>query len=346
MTRKEHFLQLSLEEANSKLIAEAKKFMTLIEKSNDLITLTSAEGVLMYASPAIVNLLGYSLEEILKIPAAELIHPDDIEQRKETWRKIMNSPGKSFFYQKRLLHKNGGHIWCEGTVTNMLHEPGINAFVSNFRDITERKVAEKKLEQSEKRFREFFEIAPEGILIVDANTLVFKSCNLNALKLLKLSSEELLKRGPLDISPEFQPDGRRSEEKSMELILRACNGENLSFEWLIKDGENELRMFEVRLVSLSGGNNPELYASFVDITERKNIERTLRSQNKKLSEIAIFQSHQVRKPIASILGLVNLFNFNKPNDPLNSEIVSQIGNAAKMFDGIIREIVIRASLKE
>ncbi len=59
---------------------------------------------------------------------------------------LVSTPGKSIYYQQRRRHKNGAWVWCEGTLTNMLHEPGINALVSNFRDISQKKRADEQLE--------------------------------------------------------------------------------------------------------------------------------------------------------------------------------------------------------
>src|SRR6202008_2572538 len=99
-------------------------------------------------------------------------------------------------------------------------------------------------------------------------------------------------------------------------------------------------LFEIRLVVLES-ETPQLYASFVNITERKEIEAKLLKQNKQLSEIAYFQSHHLRSPIASILGLISLFDFNTPNQPLNAEIMAKMKEATEKFDGVIREMMSR-----
>jgi hypothetical protein len=57
------------------------------------------------------------------------------------------------------------------------------------------------------------------------------------------------------------------------------------------------------------------------------------------SEIASAQAHQVRGPIASILGLVSLYNHEAPADPINSEIISRIEVAAHLHDEAIRAVI-------
>src|SRR6218665_1052640 len=195
---------------------------------------------------------------------------------------------------------------------------------------------EEALAESERRFQELFEIAPEGITIIDPGSLVFVRCNRNAPGLLKMQESELLRIGPMDISPKYQPDGSLSKEKYAYYIQEALNGEKPVFEWLGKDGEGKLVFFEVRMVALAHSSRPLLYASFIDITERKTIQSKLISQNRVLSQIADMQSHQVRKPVASILGLISLFNFKEPQDPVNAEILLKIKDASVMFDHVIK----------
>jgi PAS domain S-box-containing protein len=133
------------EQVLSRKIIEASenRFRAIIEKSIEMITLSDADGKIFYASPSVTKIFGYSLEDISQAVSFNFIHPDDINEFNENRRILLHTEGKSYNSQLRLLHKNGNWIWCEATLTNMLHEPGVNAFVSNFRDITEKKTAEE-----------------------------------------------------------------------------------------------------------------------------------------------------------------------------------------------------------
>lgn len=139
-----------------------KLFRSMIEKSADMITLALPEGKLLYVSPSLTDILGFTLEEYQSIPAFKFIHPEDVQGMMEQMEGIIEHPGRSFFRQQRLLRKDGTYLWCEGTVTNMLNDPDIGALISNFRDITERKEAEAKLSEKvsyiEKRTNEFSEV--------------------------------------------------------------------------------------------------------------------------------------------------------------------------------------------
>jgi DNA-binding NtrC family response regulator len=73
--------------------------------------------------------------------------------------------------------------------------------------------------------------------------------------------------------------------------------------------------------------------------ERIIAEQKLKLQNEKLFEIAFLQSHQVRGPIANVLGLINLFNHQNPNDPMNTEVIRRLQTTTEAFDKVIRQII-------
>ncbi|MEP6465660.1 MAG: PAS domain S-box protein [Parafilimonas sp.] len=123
-----------------------KRFRVLIEKSQDMKTLSSKDGDILYCSPSITKVLGYTTDEYLQKNVLDMVHPDDVASFLLKRKNIFEVPGSSFHYEHRVKHKSGHWIWREGTITNLLNEPGIFAIVSNFRDISERKLAEQQRE--------------------------------------------------------------------------------------------------------------------------------------------------------------------------------------------------------
>ena len=84
----------------------------------------------------------------------------------------------------------------------------------------ERKQIEMGLRESEETFRKLFEDSPDAILLIDG-TGVFVGCNQAALALLKMTRDQFILLPPTRISPEYQPDGRRSSEAAPEMIALA-----------------------------------------------------------------------------------------------------------------------------
>ena len=122
-----------------KLAHSEKHFRSLIEHSADMKSLSDKSGKVLYGSPSIQKGLGYTPEEFSHKYPKHLIHPDDLKGYLKKRNKLLLTPGKSFTFQQRRLHKNGTWIWCDGTLTNLLDEPGVHALVTNFRNVSDRK---------------------------------------------------------------------------------------------------------------------------------------------------------------------------------------------------------------
>lgn len=75
------------------------------------------------------------------------------------------------------------------------------------------------------------------------------------------------------------------------------------------------------------------------LIENKRNQDSIQDQNKRLQEIAAISSHDIRRPVATILGLANLFDLRDLNNPLNREIISHINSTAQELDSVIHTIV-------
>ncbi|MDB5016030.1 MAG: fold protein [Mucilaginibacter sp.] len=74
------------------------------------------------------------------------------------------------------------------------------------------------------------------------------------------------------------------------------------------------------------------------IENKRSLER-VKEQNTRLQEIASISSHEIRRPVATILGLVNLFDHSNMDNPLNREIINHLNSTAKELDNVIHAIV-------
>ncbi|HRN96340.1 MAG TPA: PAS domain S-box protein [Candidatus Levybacteria bacterium] len=126
---------------------QEKKFRSVIENSSDGIRLIDRNGKITYASPSTKRILGYNPKEYVNQKIIDLIHKDDKKIYRDTMRKILDNPGSSVHLTYQIKHKDGTYRWMEGVGTNLLDDPAVNAIVSNFRDITERKDLERRKDE-------------------------------------------------------------------------------------------------------------------------------------------------------------------------------------------------------
>ncbi len=129
------------------LIQHEQWFRALIEQSSDAIILLTAEGTILYASPSTTRVTGHTAEELVGSNGFTFVHPDDLGYTQQRLNDLLDHAGEVITVEYRLRHKDGSWRWMEGTMTNLLHDPVIDAIVVNFRDITERKQAEEERSQ-------------------------------------------------------------------------------------------------------------------------------------------------------------------------------------------------------
>ena len=213
------------------------------------------------------------------------------------------------------------------------------------REITEIKKAEISLKESEERFRRIVETAPEAVVILDTDTGRFIEVNPNAEKLFGTTKEELLKTGPLDLSPEVQPDGVPSIERGQKEIEKALRGEIAVFDWLHQNVHGDEIPCEVRIVRLPSSGRNIVRASITDITERKRAEQALRdardaaqeaSQAK--SDFLANMSHEIRTPMNAIIGMTELVLDSKL-DPTHRDCLRTALDSADSLLSIINQIL-------
>jgi len=123
------------------------RFRALIEHSGDLIAVLDGDARMTYLGPSIVTVLGYRDDELLGRSPLELIHPDDVHLSTEGLPRLLAEPGGVIHLEQRLRHQDGRWLWFEGTITNLLHVPGVRGLVVNCRDVSARRAADEALRQ-------------------------------------------------------------------------------------------------------------------------------------------------------------------------------------------------------
>jgi PAS domain S-box-containing protein len=137
----------------------------------------------------------------------------------------------------------------------------------------------QSLTESEERYRTLVEHAPEAIVVLDMQELRFVDVNKKAEQLFKMTRKELLRVGLTDVSPSFQPDGRRSAEVAATELARALDNGTPRFEWIHRDSTGKGIPCEISLVRLPSSSHALVRGSITNISDRKNAELEIRKLN-------------------------------------------------------------------
>jgi PAS domain S-box-containing protein len=119
-------------------------FRALLQNSSDAISILDKDGIILFESSYHNKILDFERDELLNRPLFEIVHPDDVESFRDTFREVLNNPKKQIKKEYRSLHKNKRWIYVESIFSNQLSNPFIKGIIVNSRDITERKMGELK----------------------------------------------------------------------------------------------------------------------------------------------------------------------------------------------------------
>jgi len=272
-----------------------KDFEDLLSSAiHTMIVSTGMDGKILMFSKGAENLLGYSAPELIGKVSPEFFHDkNEIELRGKELKEELGYEltGFNVLTAKAIIEgsedrewtfirKDGSKIKMNLTVApikNDLNE--IVRFLGVGVDITARYEAERKIKNSEERFRTIFENANDSIFLMKEG--IFIECNPQTLQAFGCSKDQIIGVPPHKFSPEFQKNGITSIELANEKINNALKGETQFFEWTHMRFDGTLFEAEVSLNKFVLNDEVYIQAIVRDITERKNAESILKESEEK-----------------------------------------------------------------
>ncbi len=256
----------------------------LLESSAEGIFGTDIDGKITFVNPAACRMLGFLADELIGQPSHATFHhhrPDGSDYPTEACPMYAAyKHGRASRIDNEFLWRKDGHgLAVEYGATPMLKDGEIVGSVVSFTDISKRKEAEE-------RINAYFTSSSDGLLFLSP-ARGFIHANQAAARIYGFQRiDEMLKCGPVELSPERQPDGRLSSEAAMERVKTAMGMSTpLRFDWTHRRRDGAEFPCEVTLIRITLGNEPVLLTSVRDITERKRQEGELKRQSDELKHI-------------------------------------------------------------
>jgi len=263
--------------------ASELRYRMLAENTTDIIFLHDADGRRSYVSPACRTMLGYEPEELVPLPAADFVHPDDIDEIARKYAGL-SPEHPEFTSTHRLKRKDGDYIWVEAIVRMIPDASGMDAgIIATTRDITARRLAEDTLRESEARFRGQFDTAAHGIALVSPKGRWLRA-NPALCRMLGYSEAELLVS---DFQTVTHPDDLDADLAQVKAVLA---GEIQTYQmekrYLHRDGHIIWVLLSVSLVRSADGQPLYFVSQIQDITARKRAEEALRENESRYRTLA------------------------------------------------------------
>ncbi|MFW9968772.1 MAG: PAS domain S-box protein [Candidatus Odinarchaeota archaeon] len=274
-----------------KLKDSEKRYRLISEASNTVVWTSDMNLNLTYVSSNSPQILGYTAEEAISLPLHSVLTPESLKKTAKIFKEELRLERKknkdltrSRTFGINQFHKNGSIIPVEITFTFIRDQDGkINGILGISRDISERKKAEIKLKESEVKFKDLYEEAPNAYFSIGKNKTIIR-CNNAAEKLLGYTKAELLKMKVFDLYFENE----NGIEKGKQVFKRFLNGEfikDVELQMKNKKGDPIWVSLSVKPILDPEGNVIESRSMILDINEKKSAQLKLEDSFEKLKEM-------------------------------------------------------------
>jgi PAS domain S-box-containing protein len=276
-------LEQCIAERTRELADSEEKFRSMAASANSAVFLTDQDGRVSFWNRAAEQIFGWPAGEIIGQPAVGLLFYEPILPDAQATEEAGQQHAASI--ELVGIRKNHDLFPVEVSLSMVKTRNGYQT-VGIASDITSRKIAERKLQENEQKYRILFESSSDALVTCEGPSWRFNSANPAAMQLFQAQSmRELLDCEPWRLSPEFQPDGRRSDEKARAMIAKTLAEGSQYFEWMHRRLNGETFMASVKLSRMEGEGRVLVQGAVRDITEQKNYESSLRSKALEIEDL-------------------------------------------------------------
>jgi len=291
--RVEQVIYTALDITARKLAEEAlaeseERYRLLTESMSDVIWISDKDLRFTYVSPSVERFIGYTPEELIGKTILDHLVPSYVETAAKKFIEMLagedsgtTASSKSREVEVQRVHKDGSIAWGEVTITLLRDEQGkITGALGVTRDITERKRAEKALQESEEKFRAIFDHAFQFIGLMSPDGTLLEA-NRSALEFARLKESAVI--GKRFWETHWWEHSKELREQLRRAVAKAAGGDFARFEAFHPGVDGEIHFVDISItpVKNQAGQTVLLIPEGRDITERKRAEKQLLEERDK-----------------------------------------------------------------
>ena len=348
-------------QAKQELIESEQKYRTLADSGQTLVWTADTDKQCNYFNKAWLDFTGRTLAQEMYSGWTQGVHPDDLDFCLKTYIEAFDRR-QTFQMDYRLRHHTGEYRWIQDEGGPRYDAQGrFIGYIGNCLDITERKLAEDNLKESELRFRKLLnEISSVAVQGYNAN-LTINYWNSGSENLYGYTATEAIGRKLTDLI--FAPEDHDAMYRSLAEMMRRGAPLPAGERSLLRKNRSRIDVISSHSIVEVPGKPPEFFSVDVDITYRKQSEVELEKYRNHLEERVATRtaelaeakeaaemanrakttflanmSHEIRTPMNAIIGLTHLLGKEINNSEAQLKL-AKIGEAAHHLLGIINNIL-------
>ncbi len=272
------FRDISFKKISEKRLRESEaKFKSVFKNANIGIAIADNSGNIIDVNKTLTEMLGYDRKQLIQQNYKEITHPDDLENEIKLFKNIKNQEKDHIRYEKRYINKNGKIIWADVSITYQKNElGGIDMLFAMIMNITEKKQAEKELENRKKLFSNVLNSIPDMVSIHDSDFNIIYSnwrgfANVPAKKRKLFTKCYNTYRNYDNICPDCQAKTVLQTKKAFQKEIKLP----------------DKRWFDIRVLPLFDENGDcKMFTEWVrDITNIKKSEAQLKEKNEEYESL-------------------------------------------------------------
>ncbi|MFC1558191.1 PAS domain S-box protein [candidate division KSB1 bacterium] len=318
--------------AQTALTKSEESLQDFLDNANDLIQSIAPDGRFLFVNKVWRKVLGYTENELSRLTISDIIHPDSRSKCLKIFKRVISGE-KIGRVEAKFISKNGKVIIVEGDVNCRFENGEPVATRGIFRDITDRKKAEKEIRESETKYRELADSIDDIFFALDEN-LKYAYRNKAAEKMTGVVSKDIIGKSPVDVFPDDEYTKRAMN--IYRRVLKTKRSENFVNRCKIKGKDSFL---EISVYPSKSG----VSVFIKDVTKRKEAEEALR----KSEEVIRAQFRGIPVPTFTWQWVENDFILTDYNDSAakitKGKVIDFLGKkASEMYKdnpGIKRDMV-------
>jgi len=327
------------------------RLSAIVDSTDDAIVGKTLRGTIFAWNRGAERMYGFSVDEAIGRPVSIIVPPDRMNELASIMQRVGRGESVPAFDTVR-VRKDGKRIEVSLSISPIRDEGGhLIAASAIGRDVTDRRLSERRLKEGEERYRSLVEACPDAVVVTDTN-FKLTMANARALELLGAEDEfQLVGHGGFDfvVPEEWEQAALMTREvldkgavSGVELTLVRADGTRFTGEVSASVSNDTTRgpslVSVVRDVTARRREQDEISEAFR--REREAVERLVALDQMRNTFLQAV-SHELRTPLASIVGMAVTLERDelRPNEAQTREFARLIAVNAKKLESMVTDLL-------